>query len=88
MGPVIDKYAKDNGLSLIIDVSKPWPDGPVLWAGQSVDITRPIVELYNHQSGVPAAPSASRPMGSSRPVGTGTKSAAPATKPPSTDSPK
>jgi len=88
MGPVIDKYAKDNGLSLIIDVSKPWPDGPVLWAGQSVDITRPIVELYNHQSGVPAAPSASRPLGSSRPVGTGTKSAAPATKPPSTDSPK
>lgn len=89
MGPVIDKYAKDNGLSLIIDVSKPWPDGPVLWAGQSVDITRPIVELYNHQSGVPAAPSASRPTtGSSRPAGMGTKSAAPATKPSSTEPPK
>jgi outer membrane protein len=89
MGPVIDKFAKDNGLSLIIDVSKPWPDGPVLWAGQSVDITRPIVELYNNQSGVPAAPSASRPTtGSTRPAGMGTKSAAPATKPPSPDSPK
>ncbi|HEX6503406.1 MAG TPA: OmpH family outer membrane protein [Terriglobales bacterium] len=79
MGPVIDKYAKDNSLSLIIDVSKPWPDGPVLWAGDSVNITRPIVELYNGQSGVPAAPSASRPTtGGARSTGVGAK---PATKP-------
>lgn len=86
MGPVIDKYAKDNGLSLILDVSKPWPDGPVLWAGQSVDITRPIVELYNSQSGVPAAPSASRPAGSAtRPIGGSTK---PATKPATSEPPK
>lgn len=81
MGPVIDKYAKENGLSLIIDVSKPWPDGPVLWAGQSVDITRPIVELYNSQSGVPAAPSASRPTSNARPGGAASRPAAPATKP-------
>jgi outer membrane protein len=87
MGPVIDKYAKDNGLSLILDVSKPWPDGPVLWAGQSVDITRPIVELYNSQSGVPAAPSASRPTGGTgtRPLGGATK---PATKPSTAEPPK
>ena len=85
MGPVIDKFAKDNGLSLIIDVSKPWPDGPVLWAGQSVDITRPIVELYNSQSGVPAAPSASRPAGSARPSSLGAK---PATKPSTSEPPK
>ena len=88
MGPVIDKYAKDNGLSLIIDVSKPWPDGPILWAGQSVDITRPIVELYNSQSGVPAAPSASRStIGGTRATGVGTKSAPP-TKPATTEPPK
>ena len=88
MGPVIDKYAKDNGLSLIIDVSKPWPDGPILWAGQSVDITRPIVELYNSQSGVPAAPSASRSTtGGTRPIGTGTRSVTP-TKPATTVPPK
>jgi outer membrane protein len=88
MGPVIDKYAKDNGLSLIIDVSKPWPDGPILWAGQSVDITRPIVELYNSQSGVPAAPSASRSTtGGTRATGIGTKSATP-TKPATTEPPK
>ncbi len=88
MGPVIDKYAKDNGLSLIIDVSKPWPDGPILWAGQSVDITRPIVELYNSQSGVPAAPSASRSTtGGTRPTGVGARPAAP-TKPATTEPPK
>ncbi len=83
MGPVIDKYAKENGLSLIIDVSKPWPDGPVLWAGQSVDITRPIVELYNAQAGVPAAPSASRPTtGGTRATGTATRPATKSTEPP------
>lgn len=82
MGPVIDKYAKENGLGLIIDISKPWPDGPVLWAGQSVDITRTIVDLYNQQSGVPSAPSASRPAGGTRPAGAGT------TRPATTPTPK
>jgi outer membrane protein len=78
--PVIDKYAKENGLGLIIDSSRQWPDGPVLWAGPSVEITKPIVEMYNAQSGVPAAPSATRPAGAgaARPGGTATK---PATKP-------
>ncbi len=77
--PVIDKYAKDNGLGLIIDSSRQWPDGPVLWAGPSVEITKPIVDMYNSQSGVPAAPSATRPSGAgARPSSGATR---PATKP-------
>lgn len=28
--PVVDKYAKDNGLVLIMDGTKPWPEWPVL----------------------------------------------------------
>jgi len=89
LGPVIDKYAKENGLGLIIDISKPWPDGPVLWAGQSVDITKPIVDIYNQQSGVPSAPSASRPGGATRPIGGGTRPATtPTTKPQGTTPPK
>jgi outer membrane protein len=89
LGPVIDKYAKENGLGLIIDISKPWPDGPVLWAGQSVDITKPIVDIYNQQSGVPSAPSASRPGAGTRPVGGGTRpTTTPATKPQGTTPPK
>ncbi len=76
--PVIDKYAKENGLGLIIDSSRQWPDGPVLWAGPSVEITKAIVDLYNSQSGVPAAPSAARPAGVG---GVGARPAGPATKP-------
>lgn len=88
LGPVIDKYAKENGLGLIIDISKPWPDGPVLWAGQSVDITKTIVDLYNSQSGVPAAPSASRPAGATRPAGSTTKPTTPPAPKPQGDSQK
>ncbi len=58
MGPVIDKYAKENQYGLIMDVSQPWPQGEVLWAGASVDITKAVVEIYNAQSGVPAPPAA------------------------------
>jgi len=87
LGPVIDKFAKDNGLGLIIDISKPWPDGAVLWANQSVDITKPIVDLYNAQAGVPAAPSASRPSGT-RPAGTTSKPAPPPAPKPQGNPPK
>jgi Skp family chaperone for outer membrane proteins len=83
MVPVIDKYAKDNGFGLIIDASKQWPDGPVLWATPGVDITKAIVDIYNQQSGVPAAPSAARP-GGTHPAAAATRPATtpPANKPP------
>src|SRR5215510_3113842 len=47
MAPVIVKYATDNGYGMIIDTSQPWPQGPVVWYGQAVDITQPVVEAYN-----------------------------------------
>lgn len=49
--PVIDKYANDNALSLVVEASKPWPDSPVLWARPSIDITKAIVDIYNGQLG-------------------------------------
>lgn len=61
MAPVIDKYAKENGYTLLLDSSNPWPQGPLLWATAGVDVTKPIVDAYNAQSGVPAPP---RPAGS------------------------
>jgi outer membrane protein len=63
MGPMIVKYADGNGFGVIIDTSNPWPNGPVLWAGPAVDITRPVVDLYNAQSGVaaPARPATAKP---------------------------
>jgi len=48
------KYAADNGLEVIIRYLYPWPNGQCLWAGPAVDITKPVVEAYNAQSGVPA----------------------------------
>lgn len=80
MAPIIVKYATDQGFGLIMDTSNPWPQGPVLWAGPSVDITKAIVDTYNLQSGVPApVKPASKPAA----PGTGAKPAAPAagTKP-------
>jgi outer membrane protein len=81
MGPMLVKYAADNGFGVIIDTSNPWPNGPVLWAGPAVDITRPVVELYNAQSGVPAP--AAKPAGT-RPTTPATRPATAAPKAPAT----
>jgi outer membrane protein len=84
MAPIIVKYAGDKGFGLIMDTSNPWPQGPVLWAGPSVDITKAIVDAYNAQSGVPAP---ARPM-TAKPAATGTKpAAAPAATKPATTTP-
>jgi len=87
MAPVIVKYATDNGFGMILDTSQPWPQGPVVWYGQAVDITQPVVEAYNVKSGVPAPPPAS--PSASKPVASPAKPAAtPAAKPPATTPPK
>jgi outer membrane protein len=89
MAPLIVKYASENGYGMILDTSQQWPRGPVIWYGPAVDITQPIVEAYNVQSGV-AAPAAGGPA--TRPVRPATspasKPAAPASKPPATTPPK
>ena len=93
MAPLIDKFAKDNQYTVLMDVSQPWPQGPVLWFGASADVTKQVVDLYNAQSGV-AAP-ASAPSSSSKPnSGTTTPKPAattthkPATTPPPATPPK
>jgi outer membrane protein len=45
---VIDKYSKDKGYSLIIDVSS--QQTPVMFASNDVDITSDIVKLYDQNS--------------------------------------
>jgi outer membrane protein len=47
LGPVIDKYAKEKSLGLVIDNSKPWPQWPTVWVAASADITKEVVALYN-----------------------------------------
>jgi outer membrane protein len=83
MAPMIVKYAQDNGFGMIVDTTKPWPQGPVLWYGEAVDITKPVVEAYNAQSGVPAPTSTgTTPKPAPKAPGTGTTiPKAPAPKP-------
>jgi outer membrane protein len=60
--PIIEVYAKDNGLSVVIGGSKLWPEWPLVWASPSVDITKAVVDIYNLQS----AGLEPRPSGASR----------------------
>ena len=86
MAPMIVKYSQENGYGMIVDTSKPWPQSPVLWWNQdAVDITKPVVEAYNVQSGIaaPAAPAAAKPA-APKPTSTTPKPAAPK----STEAPK
>jgi len=85
MMEVLDKYAKDNGYTMILDVSN--PQSPVLWAGASSDVTKAIVDAYNTQSGVAAPPTTSRPSASAKPAGTGVKPAATAKPAPASTTP-
>jgi outer membrane protein len=63
MMAVIDKYAKDNGYALILDVSS--PQTPVLYASNTIDITKDIIDLYDKGSGAaapaPGPPAAAKP---------------------------
>jgi len=71
----LDKYAKDNGYGVIMDVST---SQTVLWAAQPTNITKAIVDAYNVASGVPAPPAAAAPKPAS--------ATAPSTTRPSTTS--
>ena len=83
MAPVIQKYAAENGYGVLLDTSAPWPQGPVIPLSDAMDVTKPVVDSYNAQSGVPApAASTSTAKPASRPTGPATKPATtPASKP-------
>lgn len=61
MMAVLEKYANENGYAVVLDVSNQ-QTSPVVWASAATNITKPIVDAYNAQSGVAApAPSAAAP---------------------------
>ena len=82
LGPVLIKYATDNGFGMIVDTSQPWPQSPVVWWGESVDVTKPVVDVYNAQSGVAPPPTtgATKPAPAAKPAVPGVKPAAPPVK--------
>ena len=87
MAPLIVKYATENGFGMIIDTSSnnQWPNGPVLWHGAALDITKQVVDAYNAQSGIAPPPPKSGATGA-KPGGT-KPAATPATKPPAIQAP-
>ena len=70
---VIDKYSKDKGYSLILDVSS--QQTPVLFASNDIDITSDIVKLYDQNA--PAAGTSSGPAMHAPPAAPKPTSAAP-----------
>jgi len=56
---VMSTYAQQQGYTLVLDVSQ--QQNPVLYANESVDITKAVIDAYNTKSGVPAPAAGSMP---------------------------
>ena len=69
---VLEKYAKNNGYAVVMDVSN--PQTPILYANPGTVITKNLIEAYNAESpAAPAAKPATKPAGAaaSRPPASG-----------------
>jgi outer membrane protein len=63
---VLDKYAKDNGYAVILDVSQ--QNTPVLFAANTIDVTKDVVELYDKNAPAAAAPATSSAPAATKPA--------------------
>ncbi|HWQ55622.1 MAG TPA: OmpH family outer membrane protein [Bryobacteraceae bacterium] len=71
---IVNKYAVDNGYTVIIDVSN--PQTPVVFAAEAADVTKQVTELYDKN-----APAMGTAAPAARPAAPAPKPAAPAPKP-------
>ena len=79
---VLDKYARDNGYAVILDVSN--QNTPVLFASNTIDVTQDIVGLYDKNAPAMAAPGA----GAARPTSVAPQRTTPPAARPTTPAPK
>lgn len=56
---VLAGYAQQHGYTLVLDVAQ--QQTPVLYATESTNITKAVIDAYNVKSGVPAPPAAAVP---------------------------
>lgn len=49
---VLNEYVKQHGYTLVLDFSQ--QQSPVLYAAESTNITKELIQAYNQKSGVPA----------------------------------
>ena len=77
MVDVLDRYARENGFSVVLDTSG--QNSPILYASNQIDVTQDIIRLYDQQSPVKtgAAPATAKPA-----------TPKPATPPPATKPPQ
>jgi outer membrane protein len=80
MMAVIEKYAKDNGYTMILDVSN--PNTPVLYASSGIDITQDIVSLYDKTSNNGGPANAPTPGATAKPGTPGSTGGTASAKPP------
>lgn len=73
---VLSSYSQQQGYTLVLDVSE--QQNPVLYAGESTNITKTVIDAYNVKSGVPAQPQ----IAAARPATTRPAAPQPAAKPP------
>ncbi len=79
---IVEKYAKDNGYAMIIDVSG--QQQPVWWASDAINITSEVVALYdkaNPGTGTSAGAPSARPTGPATTTTPAPRPAAPAVTP-------
>ena len=74
---VIEKYARDNGYTLVVDVSA--QNTPVIYASPSIDITKEVIELYDKST---AAAGGSAPASAAPKPPAAAPAPKPAPKPP------
>jgi len=78
MVDVLDRYARENGFSVVLDTSG--QNSPILYASNQIDVTQDIIRLYDQA--YPVKSSGAAPA-TPRPAATAPKPATPpATKPP------
>ena len=60
MGSIIQQYAQQNGISLIVPVN---PQSPPIYVGPGVNITQAVVQIYDQKHPVATAPAAANQDG-------------------------
>jgi outer membrane protein len=75
---ILDKYAKDNGYSVILDIGA--EQTPVVYMSDAVDMTTEIVALYDKANPLPAGAAATPPAKPAAPAAAKPPAVAPAKK--------
>lgn len=84
MTAVIERYAKDHGYAMVMDVSN--PESPFLYASPTIDITKDIIELYDQSAAAMTNLAPAKPA-TTTPATAAPKPATPAAKPAATKPP-